>query len=152
MPNQPQPPPSRNYWLVKQEPAAYSWSDFVRDGGTVWSGVRNFLARNHLKAMRKGDRVLFYHSVTGKEVVGIARVTREAYPEPSATDGGDWVCVELAPVRALARPVTLAQIKADPVLSGIPLLKQSRLSVMPLRAAEFDAILALAGDQGGPKE
>lgn len=137
--------PTRNHWMVKQEPSAYSWDDFVRDGKTIWTGVRNFQARNFLKAMRKGDRVLFYHSVVGKEVVGIAEVTREAFADPTATDGGNWVCVELAPKRALPQPVTLEQIKAEAALKQMPLLRQSRLSVMPLTEQEFDTVLNLAG-------
>lgn len=134
-----------SHWLVKSEPSSYSWSDLMRDGGTAWTGVRNFTARLNLRAMRKNDRVLFYHSVTGKEIVGIAKVTREAYPDPTADNGGDWVCVDLAPVRALKRPVTLAEIKTEPALAGIALLKLSRLSVQPLGAREFEKILALAG-------
>jgi predicted RNA-binding protein with PUA-like domain len=130
------------HWLVKQEPGAYSWDDFVRDGGTAWTGVRNFQARIHLRSMRLGDRVLFYHSVTGKEVVGIAEVTREAYPDSTAKEG-DWVCIDLAPVKPLSRPVSLAEIKKTPALSGIGLLRLSRLSVMPLAAAEFREILRL---------
>ncbi|HRJ71709.1 MAG TPA: EVE domain-containing protein [Terrimicrobiaceae bacterium] len=130
------------HWLVKQEPTAYAWDDFVRDGKTAWTGVRNFQARNFLKAMRRGDRVLYYHSVTGKAVVGEAEVVREAYPDPTAEEG-DWVCVDLKPLRPLARAVTLAEIKADPRLADIPLLRQSRLSVMPLSPAHFRAILSL---------
>ena len=129
-------------WLVKQEPSAYSWENFVADGRTAWTGVRNFQARKNLHAMREGDRVLFYHSVTGKEIVGIARVVREAYPDPTATEG-DWVCVDLAPEAPLASPVTLETIKAHPTLCKIALVKQSRLSVMPLSAADFDALIAL---------
>lgn len=132
------------HWLVKQEPAAYSWDDFVRDGKTAWTGVRNFQARNNLKAMRRGDRVLYYHSVTGKAVVGEAEVVGEAYPDPTAKEDG-WVCVDLRPVKALKQPVTLEAIKADPRLSEIALLRQSRLSVMPLGAAEFRVIVGLAG-------
>lgn len=124
------------HWLVKTEPAAYSWQTFVKDQKTAWTGVRNFQARNHLRAMRNGDRVLFYHSVTGKEVVGVAEVTREAYADPTAKEG-DWSCVDLAPVETLEKPVTLAEIKLDPSLAQMPLLKQSRLSVMPLTASEF---------------
>jgi predicted RNA-binding protein with PUA-like domain len=131
------------HWLVKQEPRAYSWDDFVRDGGTAWTGVRNFQARIHLRSMRAGDSVLFYHSVVGKEVVGIAKVTREAYPDPTAKEG-DWVCVDLAPVKRLPHPVTLAEIKNTPALAGIGLLRLSRLSVMPVTAAEFREILRLA--------
>lgn len=128
--------------MVKQEPTAYSWEQFVKDGRTAWTGVRNFQARISLRAMRVGDPVLFYHSVVGKEVVGIAKVVRSAYPDPTA-DEGDWVCVDLAPVRALKAPVTLDRIKAVPALKDIALLRQSRLSVMPLSASEFAAIVAL---------
>ncbi|MFM8364890.1 MAG: EVE domain-containing protein [Verrucomicrobiota bacterium] len=132
-----------NHWLVKQEPTSYPWEQFVRDGGTAWTGVRNFQARNQLRSMRPGDRVLYYHSVVGKEVVGLAEVERAAYPDPTAEEG-DWSCVDLKPVRALDRPVTLDQIKAEPALSEIALLRQSRLSVMPLTKTEFDSILRLA--------
>jgi predicted RNA-binding protein with PUA-like domain len=131
--------PMKNYWLVKQEPEAYSWDDFVRDGLTKWTGVRNFLARKHLRAMRKGDRVLFYHSVSDKAVVGIAQVTREAFPDPTAKEG-DWSAVELKPVKALKSPVTLGQIKAEPKLRDIALLRCSRLSVQPLGEADFELI------------
>lgn len=131
------------HWLVKQEPSAYSWDDFVKDGRTAWTGVRNFQARNNLQAMRRGDLVLYYHSVTGKAVVGEAEVVREAYPDPTTQEAG-WVCVDLAPVKALPRPVTLEDIKADARLEQIALLRQSRLSVMPLTAAEYRAILGLA--------
>ena len=129
-----------NHWLVKQEPSAYSWDRFVKDGGAAWTGVRNFQARNNLKAMRKGDRVLYYHSVSGKQVVGVAAVTRQAYPDPTAKSG-DWVCVDLKPVKPLGCPVTLDQIKKTPDLDEIPLLKNSRLSVMPLTEEEYDTIL-----------
>ncbi len=131
------------HWLVKQEPSAYSWDDFVRDGRTAWTGVRNFQARNNLLAMRCGDRVLYYHSVVGKAVVGESEVVAEAYPDPTAKEG-DWVCVDLKPDKALPRPVTLEEIKAAPKLAGIALLRQSRLSVMPLTAAEYRAIIRLA--------
>ncbi|MFZ4683645.1 MAG: EVE domain-containing protein [Terrimicrobiaceae bacterium] len=131
------------HWLVKQEPSAYSWDDFVKDGRTAWTGVRNFQARNNLQAMRRGDLVLYYHSVTGKAVVGQAEVVQEAYPDPTAQEAG-WVCVDLVPVKALPRPVTLEDIKADARLEQIALLRQSRLSVMPLTAAEYRAILGLA--------
>ena len=127
------------YWMVKQEPSAYSWDQFVRDGHAAWTGVRNFQARNHLRAMSVGDQVLFYHSVVGKEVVGIAKVAKEAYPDPTAEDG-DWSCVDLVPVRALEEPRTLAEIKADRQLADLPLLKQSRLSVMPLTKKQFDRL------------
>ena len=132
------------HWLVKQEPTAYSWDDFVKDGATNWTGVRNFQARNHLKSMRLGDRVLFYHSVVGKCIVGEAEVSKEAFPDPTAKEG-DWVCVELKPLKPLPRPVTLEEIKADQRLAEIGLIRQSRLSVMPLGAAEYKAILSLAG-------
>jgi predicted RNA-binding protein with PUA-like domain len=130
------------HWLVKQEPSAYSWSNFVSDGGTAWTGVRNFQARKNLQSMRVGDRVLFYHSVTGKEIVGIARVTREAYPDPTAGEGG-WVCVDLVPEAPLPFPVTLEVLKAHPTLRDIPLIRQSRLSVMPLSRADYEAVVAL---------
>lgn len=132
-----------NHWLVKQEPTTYPWEQFVCDGGTAWTGVRNFQARNHLRAMRLGDRVLYYHSVVGKEVVGLAEVVRPAYPDPTATEG-DWSCVDLKPVRALDRPVTLDEIKSEPALSEIALLRQSRLSVMPLAKTEFETLLRLS--------
>lgn len=134
---------SSQYWLVKQEPSAYSWDDFIRDGKTAWTGIRNFQARIHLRAMRIGDPVLFYHSVTGKAVVGIAKVVREAYPDPTAQDG-DWVCVDLAPDRPLKSPVTLAEIKETAGLAQIGLIRQSRLSAMPLTAAEFETIIRLS--------
>lgn len=133
----------KNHWLVKQEPTAYSWDTFVADGKTTWTGVRNFQARNNLKAMRKGDRVLYYHSVIGKEVVGIARVAKEAYPDPTAKEG-DWVCVDLVPEKALKHSVTLDQIKGRKSLANIALLKNSRLSVMPISKADFDEILSMA--------
>jgi predicted RNA-binding protein with PUA-like domain len=129
----------KHYWLVKQEPEGYSWNDFVRDGRTDWTGVRNFLARKNLRAMRKGDAVLFYHSVSDKAVVGVAEVTREAFPDPTAKEG-DWSAVELKPVKPLKKPVTLAQIRAEPKLREIALLRSSRLSVQPLGKAEFDFI------------
>jgi predicted RNA-binding protein with PUA-like domain len=135
-------------WLVKQEPEAYAWEAFVRDGRTAWTGVRNFQARNFLRAMRKGDLVLYYHSVTGKAVVGMARVVREAYPDPTATEG-DWSVVDLEPSGPLARPVTLEQLKADAITAGMPLVRQSRLSVMPLEEAVFRRVLEL-GDTRAP--
>ncbi|MCR5888825.1 EVE domain-containing protein [Hymenobacter sp. J193] len=131
------------YWLVKSEPAAYAWLDLVRDGATDWTGVRNFQARNYLQQMQPGDLVLYYHSVTSKEVVGVAEVAAPAAPDATAEAGSAWVAVRLRPQQALERPVSLAQIKQDARLSQIGLLRQSRLSVMPLRAAEFDAILEL---------
>jgi predicted RNA-binding protein with PUA-like domain len=135
-----------NYWLVKQEPEAYSWSTFVKDGRTAWTGVRNFQARNHLRAMKKGDLVLFYHSVSEKQVVGVAKVQREAYADPTATDGA-WSCVDLIPAKPLKRPVPLDVIKSDSVLKDIPLVKQARLSVMPLSKAAFDRLLQLANEK-----
>ena len=134
-----------NYWLVKSEPAAYAWPQFLKDKRTAWTGVRNFQARNHLRAMKKGDAVLFYHSVTGKEVVGLARVEKEFYPDATAEEG-DWSCVDLAPVKPLAKPVSLDEIKADKILREQPLVKQSRLSVTPLTAAQFARVLQLATD------
>ena len=133
-----------NHWLVKQEPTAYSWDQFVTDGKTAWTGVRNFQARNNLKAMRTDDRVFYYHSVVGKAVMGIAKVSAEAYPDPTASEGG-WVCVDLSPVQPLKQPVTLDAIKAHEALASIALIKQSRLSVMPITPAEFEAILTLSG-------
>jgi predicted RNA-binding protein with PUA-like domain len=130
-------------WLVKQEPSAYSWDDLVKDGRTAWTGVRNFQARNHLRTMAVGNPVLFYHSVIGKAVVGIAKVVRAAYPDPTAREEG-WVCVDLAPVRPLVRPVTLDQIKAVPALREIALVRQGRLSVQPLTSEQFGAILELS--------
>ena len=131
-----------NHWLVKQEPEKYPWTQFVKDKGTYWDGVRNYQARNNLRAMRKGDLVLFYHSVSEKAVVGVAKVTREAYADPTAKEG-DWSMVDLKPIKAMAAPVTLAQIKAEPKLAGMGLLKQSRLSVSLLSAAEFKRVLQL---------
>jgi predicted RNA-binding protein with PUA-like domain len=132
------------YWLVKQEPTAYSWDQFVADGKTDWTGVRNFQARNNLRSMKSGDQVLFYHSVNGKAVVGIAVVSREAFPDPTAANG-DWSAVEIKPVRPVSPPVTLDKIKSDPALAEIPLLRQSRLSVMSLSKTEFEGVLGLTG-------
>jgi len=132
-----------DHWLVKQEPEAYSWAAFVKDGRAAWTGVRNYQARNNLRAMKQGDLVFFYHSVTGKQVVGVARVAKEAYPDPTATEG-DWVCVDLVPVKPLQKPVGLDAVKADRILKAIPLVKNSRLSVSPLTKEQFDRILELA--------
>jgi predicted RNA-binding protein with PUA-like domain len=134
----------KNFWLVKQEPSSYSWSDFVAEGETSWTGVRNFAARNNLRKMRKADAVLFYHSGDEKAVVGIAKVVRTAYPDATAKEG-DWSTVDLAPVRLLARPVTLREIKGDSRLKAIPLVRQSRLSVMPLAEGEFREIVNMGG-------
>jgi predicted RNA-binding protein with PUA-like domain len=131
------------YWLAKSEPFKYSWDHLVRDKRTTWDGVRNFEARNNLRAMKKGDPVLFYHSNEGKEVVGVAKVVREAYPDPSAP-GEDWSVVELAPLKKLAQPVSLATIKGDKKLSGMMLVKRSRLSVVPVSPLEFARLLELA--------
>jgi len=136
-------PAMPRHWMVKSEPASYSWEQFTKDGHAAWTGVRNFQARNNLRAMKTGDVVLFYHSVTGKEVVGIAKVAREAYPDPTADEPG-WDCVDLVPAKPLKKSVTLAAIKAAPALKDIALLKQSRLSVMPLTAGEYAVILKLA--------
>ena len=133
----------KKFWLVKQEPASYSWSDFTMDKGTSWTGVRNYTARNNLRGMGKGDEVLFYHSGEEKAVVGLAQVKQTAYADPTATEG-DWSAVDLAPVKRLARPVTLAAIKANPRLQEMKLVRQSRLSVMPVTPAEFRIILKMA--------
>jgi predicted RNA-binding protein with PUA-like domain len=137
----------KSFWLVKQEPSSYSWSDFVAEGETSWTGVRNFAARNNLRKMQKSDEVLFYHSGDEKGVVGIARVTRTYYPDPTAKEG-DWSTVNLAPVKPLPRAVTLREIKGNSRLKGIPLIRQSRLSVMPLSEAEFREVVKM-GNQGG---
>ena len=134
------------YWMVKQEPETYSWDDLVKDGGTDWSGVRNYQARNNLRGMRVGDRVLFYHSGKGKEVVGLAEVTRCAYPDPTANDEL-WVAVDLKPVKHLASPVQLAAIRYDKRLSQLPLIRQSQLSVMPLTKDEFDVIVTMGNSK-----
>lgn len=134
----------KNFWLVKQEPSSYSWSDFIAEGQTSWTGVRNYAARNNLRKMRTGDEVLFYHSGEDKAVVGIAKVVRTAYPDPTAKEG-DWSTVDLAPVKSLSRPVTLRAIKDNSRLKGIPLVRQSRLSVMPLAEAAFREIVKMSG-------
>jgi len=131
-----------NHWLVKSEPFKYSWEKFNQDGRTFWDGVRNYQARNNLKAMKEGDLVLFYHSNEGKNVVGIAKVVKEFYQDPT-TDDANWVVVDLSPVESLKNPVSLEQIKAEPSLVDISLVRQGRLSVMPLKAAEFDKILEM---------
>ena len=133
----------KNFWLVKQEPSDYSWDDFVQDGGTGWTGVRNFAARNNLRRMAKGDHALFYHSGEDKAVVGIAKVTRTAYKDTTAKEE-DWSAVDLAPLKPLKRPVTLAEIKANPALKKIALVRQSRLSVMPLTERDFQLILKMS--------
>ena len=130
------------YWLVKSEPGAYSWDDLVKDGWTYWDGVRNYQARNNLKAMKEGDQVLYYHSNVGLEVVGVAKVIKEHYQDPT-TDDERWVVVDIEPVKPLKSPVTLQNIKAEPALKEIPLIKHTRLSVMPVSKKEFDKIVKM---------
>ncbi len=134
----------KNHHLVKSEPSIYCFADLVRDKKTAWDGVRNAAARNNLRAMKKDDLVLYYHTGDERQVVGIARVVKTAYPDPTADDG-DWSAVDLAPVEALPRSVTLAQIKSDPKLRALPLIRMGRLSVMPVSAAEFRHIAQLGG-------
>jgi len=132
-----------NHWLVKSEPAKYSWQTFLKDRRTLWDGVRNYQARNSLMAMSKGDLVLFYHSNEGKEVVGLAKVEKEYYPDPTTNDNR-WVAVDFTPVKSLKKSVTLEMIKEDKKLQDVALIRQQRLSVMPLTAAEFNRILELS--------
>jgi predicted RNA-binding protein with PUA-like domain len=132
----------KSFWLVKQEPSSYSWSDFIAEGQTSWTGVRNYAARNNLRKMQKGDEVLFYHSGEEKAVVGIAKVMRTAYRDPTARED-DWSTVDLAPLKPLRHPVTLREIKGNPRLKGIPLVRQSRLSVMPLADSAFREIVKI---------
>jgi len=134
---------SMSYWLVKSEPSAYSWDDLVRDGRTDWTGVRNYQARNNLKSMKKGDLLLYYHSNEGLAIVGIARVVKEAYQDPT-TDDDRWVAVDIEPVKPLKNPVTLADIKKKKGLEDIALVKQGRLSVVPITKDEYDAILKMS--------
>lgn len=129
------------HWLIKSEPAAYSWDDLVRDGETLWDGIRNHRAANNLRAMKKGERVFFYHSVTGKEIVGIAEVSEAGLPDPKDPA---WAAVRIKPVRPLERPVTLAEVKADTSLTEIELVRQSRLSVAEIRPEEWNRVLELA--------
>lgn len=133
---------SRAYWLVKSEPSVYPWSKLVAEGTAVWDGIRNFEARNNLRAMKKGDLVFFYHSNEGKDVVGVARVKREAYQDPTTKD--DWSVVNLEPVKALARPVTLEEMRGTKALSNMVVVKKSRLSVSPVTKDEFDTVLSAA--------
>jgi len=135
------------YWLIKSEPEAYSWADFVREGGTDWTGVRNYQARNNLQAMQPGDLALFYHSVSEKAVVGVAFIEAAAAPDATAEAGSPWVAVRLRPHAPLASPVPLAALKAEPQLAQLGLLRQSRLSVTAVRPEEFDLVLAL-GEEG----
>ena len=132
----------KSFWIIKQEPSQYNWKQFEKDRETYWDGVRNYQARNNLKKMKKGDNLLFYHSVVGKEIVGIAEVTREAYPDPT-TDDERWVVVDLKPIKPFKVPVTLEDIKAHKELSEIALIKQARLSVMPITKKEFQILLKL---------
>ena len=132
-----------NYWLVKSEPEAYSWTQFLKEGKAAWTGVRNFSARNNLRAMKKGDAVFFYHSVSEKQIVGLARVAKEFYPDPTATDG-DWAGVDLLPEKTFARTVSLQAIKADRILGDMLLVKQSRLSVVPVTKVQAERLLLLA--------
>lgn len=133
------------YWLMKSEPEAYGWDDLVQDHGTEWDGVRNNAATLHLKAMAKGDRAFLYHSMSDKAVVGIMEITRAAHPDAKAKEGERWVSVAVKPVEKLARPVTLAEIKAEPKLKDMELIRQSRLSVAPVRAEEWALVLRMAG-------
>jgi len=136
-------PSTMNYWLVKSEPEKYSWEKFNQDGRTFWDGVRNYAARNNLRAMKEGDLAFFYHSNEGKEIVGIAKIVKEAYQDPT-TDDPNWVVVELSPVEPLENPVTLAQMKAEPMLQDIQLVRQGRLSVSAVKPEEFDKILEMS--------
>lgn len=132
-----------NYWLIKSEPEKYSWEKFNKDGRTFWDGVRNYAARNNMRAMKEGDLAFFYHSNEGKEIVGIAKVVKEAYQDPT-TDDANWVVVEFSPVEALKNPVTLAQIKAEPMLSDMQLVRLGRLSVSAVTPDEFDKVLEMS--------
>lgn len=135
------------YWLVKSEPDAFGWDEQVARGTEPWTGVRNHAAKLNLKAMRPGDRAFFYHSNIGREIVGVVEVARAAYPDPTA-DGGDWVCVDMRTVGPMPRPVTLAELKADPALDGLALVRQSRLSVSPVSAPHWAHICRLGGWEG----
>jgi predicted RNA-binding protein with PUA-like domain len=137
-----------NYWLVKSEPDAFSWDEQVNNGVEPWTGVRNHSAKNNLKAMKKGDLAFFYHSNIGREIVGVVRVAREAYPDPTA-EAGDWVCVDMQAVRAVPRPIPLAQIKADPRFSALALVRLSRLSVAPVSAEHWSLLCELGGMEQG---
>ena len=134
-----------NYWLVKSEPSAYGWDQLVKDKKTTWDGVRNYAARTHLKAMKKGDEVLFYHSNEGTEIVGIAKVDKEAYQDPT-TEDTNWVAVDLKPYKKLKKPVSLSQVKADKHLKDMALVRIGRLSVQPVTEKEWKLIMELAGE------
>ena len=131
------------YWLIKSEPAAYGWDDLVRDGETLWDGVRNHRAAMNLRAMKAGEQAFFYHSVTGKEIVGVAEISEAGLTDPKDPEG-KWPAVRIKPVRALGRPVTLAEVKAEPKLKDMELIRQSRLSVCPVRSEEWKLVLAMA--------
>ncbi len=137
------------FWLVKSEPDSFSWARQVAAGVEPWTGVRSHAARNNLAAMRLGERAFFYHSITGREIVGVVEVAREAYPDPTAEAGGPWLCVDLRAVGAMPRPVTLARVKAEPALSAMALVRLSRLSVGPVSEAEWGCVCALGGWRGG---
>jgi predicted RNA-binding protein with PUA-like domain len=132
-----------NYWLVKSEPDVYSWEQLQKDGETQWTGVRNYAARLHLRGMKKGDEVFFYHSNTGLEIVGIAKVSKEAYPDPTADDD-TWSAVDIKPFKSLKKPVPLSLMKADKTLKNMPLIRIGRLSVMPITADEYEKVMALS--------
>lgn len=135
------------YWLVKSEPDAFSWDQQVANGVEPWTGVRNHMAKNNLKAMKKGDRAFFYHSNIGKEIVGVVQVAREAYPDPTA-ESGDWVCVDMKAVGPMPKPVTLVDIKADPELADLALVRMSRLSVLPVSEAHWKKLCKMGGYKG----
>ena len=135
-----------NYWLIKSEPFKYSWDQLVNEKKTYWDGVRNYLARNYLKAMKKGDKIFFYHSNEGLEIVGIAKVIKEFYQDPTTPEPA-WVVVDIAPVRKLKKPITLTQIKAEKDLQEMSLVKSMRLSVQPVREEEWNKILEMAGEK-----
>ena len=135
-----------SYWLVKSEPSAYSWDQFVKDGKTFWNGVRNYAARNNLKAMKKGDEVLFYHSNEGLEIVGIARVIKEHYQDPTTKEEA-WVVVDLKPVKKLKKPVPLADLKKDKRLADMDLIRLGRLSVQTVKESEWKVIMEMAGEK-----
>ena len=137
-----------NYWLIKSEPDAFSWDEQVKNGVEPWTGVRNHSAKNNLKAMKKGDLAFFYHSNIGREIVGIVRVARESYPDPTAESGG-WVCVDMQAVRPVPRPITLAEIKADPRFSSLALVRLSRLSVAPVSAEHWAQLCEMGGVEKG---
>lgn len=133
-----------NYWLVKSEPSEYGWEDLTHKGEDIWDGIRNFQARNYLKEMKTGDQVLFYHSGKTKEIVGLAEVSKEAFPDPKDEENKGWVAIKIIPKKTLIKPVDLEQIKSDDLLNTMALIKQSRLSVMPVEKIQFDHIIKLS--------